>query len=74
MSTYATEVTEKVELLTTIPGVGEITALTWTLEVWEPTRFSNYKKAISYCGLCAGQDQSGEKIKRGPLSKQRNNQ
>jgi transposase len=66
------EITERVELLTTIPGVGEITALTWTLEVWEPTRFSNYKKAISYCGLCAGQDQSGEKTKRGPLSKQRN--
>lgn len=58
--------------MTTIPGVGEITALTWVLEVWDPTRFSNYKKAISYCGLCSGQNQSGDQEKRGPLSKQRN--
>lgn len=66
------EITERVNLLTTIPGVGEITALTWALEVWEPKRFANYKKAISYCGLCSGQNQSGEHDKRGPLSKQRN--
>lgn len=58
--------------MTTIPGVGEITALTWVLEVWDPTRFGNYKKAISYCGLCSGQNQSGDQEKRGPLSKQRN--
>jgi transposase len=63
---------ERVVLLTSIPGVGEITALTWILEVWDPHRFSNYKQAISFCGLCAAQRESGGKEVRGPLSKQRN--
>ena len=63
---------ERVERLMSIPGVGEITALTWALEIDDPHRFSNRKKAISYCGLCSGQDESGGKTRRNPLSKQRN--
>jgi len=62
----------RVELLTSIPGVGEITALTWALEVWDPHRFSNSKKAISFCGLCSAQRESAGHEVRGPLSKQRN--
>jgi transposase len=61
-----------VERLRSIPGVGEITALTWALEIDDPHRFSNRKKAISYCGLCAGEKESAGKSRRGPLSKQRN--
>jgi hypothetical protein len=34
------ELTERVERLMTIPAVGEITALTWALEVGDPERFS----------------------------------
>lgn len=56
----------------TIPGVGEITALTWVLETGEPERFRSIKQAISYCGLCAGQHESAGKEHRGPLSKKRN--
>jgi len=63
---------ERVMRLMTIPGVGEITALTWALEIDNPRRFSNLKKAQSYCGLCSGQNESGGKSRNGPLSKQRN--
>lgn len=66
------ELRERVERLMTIPGVGEITALTWALEVDDPHRFSNCKKAVSYCGLCSGEDESAGKTRRGPISKQRN--
>ncbi len=63
---------ERVELLMTIPGIGEVTALTWVLEMAEIDRFSSIRKAISYCGLCSAQNESGGISKRGPLSKKRN--
>jgi len=63
---------ERVRRLMTIGGVGEITALTWALEIDDPARFSNLKKVQSYCGLCSGRNESAGKNKRAPLSKQRN--
>jgi transposase len=63
---------ERVERLMTIAGIGEVTALTWVLEIADPHRFSSRKKAVSYCGLCSAQNESAGKAKRGPLSKQRN--
>jgi len=63
---------ERVERLMTIPAVGPITALTWTLEVGDVQRFSSIKKAISYCGLCGAEKSSGSTVQRTPLSKQRN--
>jgi transposase len=63
---------ERVERLMTIGGVGEVTALTWALEIDDPARFSNLKKVQSYCGLCSGRNESAGKDKRAPLSKQRN--
>jgi len=63
---------ERVELLTSVPGVGEITALTWALEIWDPHRFSSSEKAKSYCGLTPSQKESAGKEKRMPISKQRN--
>jgi len=62
----------RVGRLMSIPGVGEITALTWALEIDNPHRFANRKKAVSYCGLCSGESESAGKTRRGPLSKQRN--
>jgi len=56
----------------TIPGVGKITALTWTLEMGDPGRFSSIRKAVSYCGLCSAQKESAGKEQRGPISKKRN--
>ena len=63
---------ERVERLRTIGGVGEITALTWALEIDDPQRFGSVRRAISYCGLCSAQNSSAGKEKRGPISKQRN--
>src|ERR1700719_3444432 len=63
---------ERVERLMTIPAVGPITALTWTLEVGDVQRFSSIKKAISYCGLCGAEKSSANITMRTPLSKQRN--
>jgi transposase len=63
---------ERVNRLMTIPAVGEVTALTWAVEIDEPSRFPSIDQAISYCGLCSGQNESAEKSYSGPISKQRN--
>lgn len=66
------ELRERVERLTTIEGIGEITALTWALEIGDPGRFSSCAKAMSYCGLTSALRSSADKQQRGPISKQRN--
>lgn len=63
---------DRVQRLMSIPGVGEITALTWVLEIGELSRFSSSRHVISYCGLCSAQHESAGKEQRGPISKQRN--
>lgn len=63
---------DRVERLMTIRGVGEITALTWVLEIGDPFRFNSIRQAISYCGLCSAQRESAGKEQRGPISKMRN--
>jgi transposase len=63
---------DRVQRLMSIPGVGEITALTWVLEIGELSRFSSSRHAISYCGLCSAQHESAGKEQRVPISKQRN--
>jgi len=63
---------QRVELLMSIAGVGEIMALTWVLEIGDPSRFHSSREAISYCGLCSAQRESAGKEQRGPLSKKRN--
>ena len=66
------ELLSRVELLRSIPGVGQITALTWALEIGDPHRFRSISRAQSYCGLTSGQHASAGKDYRGPISKQRN--
>ncbi len=63
---------DRVQRLMTIPGVGELTALTWVLEIGDPERFTSIRQAISYCGLCSAQRESAGKEQRGPISKKRN--
>jgi transposase len=63
---------QRVEQLRSIPGVGEIVALSWALEVGEPERFPTTAQAVSYCGLTSAQVSSAGKEARGPISKQRN--
>jgi transposase len=62
----------RVQRLMSIPGVGEVTALTWVLEIGELERFSSSRNVISYCGLCSAQHESAGKEQRSPISKQRN--
>jgi transposase len=66
------ELAERVERLTTIPGIGPVTALSWALEIGEVSRFSSLKHAVSYCGLCGAENSSAGVQKRSPISKQRN--
>jgi len=66
------ELTDRLQRLTRIPGVGPITALTWVLEVGPIERLATISKAVSYCGLTSAQRSSAGVDKRGPLSKQRN--
>ncbi len=66
------QISNRVELLMSIAGVGEVTALTWVLEIGEVDRFGRISQAVSYCGLCSAQNQSAGKNYRGPISKQRN--
>lgn len=63
---------KRVALLESIRGVGEVTALTWALEVGDPHRLGSVARAVSYCGLTAALVSSADKQQRGPLSKQRN--
>jgi len=65
-------ISNRVALLMSIKGVGEVTALTWVLEIGEVERFSRISQAISYCGLCSAQKESAGKNYRGPISKKRN--
>ena len=62
----------RVELLMSIQGVGEVTALTWVLEIGDVSRFNRIGQAVSYCGLCSAQKESAGKKYRGPISKKRN--
>ena len=63
---------ERATLLQSIRGVGQVTALSWALEIAEPGRFGAIGRVVSYCGLCSAQRASAGKTQRGPLSKQRN--
>ena len=64
---------QRVERLSSIDGVGAITALSWALKAGDPHRFASIADAVSYCGLTATLLRSSAgKQQRGPLSKQRN--
>lgn len=63
---------ERVKLLKSIRGVGDVTALTWALEIGDPHRMPSIADAVSYCGLTSALVSSADKQQRGPISKQRN--
>jgi len=66
------QLAERVARLKSIRGVGDVTALTWALEIGDPHRFPSIGKAVSYCGLTSALISSADKQQRGPISKQRN--
>jgi hypothetical protein len=63
---------QRLEVLKSIRGVGDVTALSWALEICDPHRFASIANAVSYCGLSSALVSSADKQRRGPISKQRN--
>jgi transposase len=58
-----------IPLLLSAPGIGWVLAFTIAAEIGEIERFPSPEKLTSYTGLCPRVNQSGEKDRRGPLSK-----
>jgi transposase len=56
-------------LLMTAPGIGWVLGHTIGAEIGEIERFASPKKLVGYTGLCPRVYQSGEKDRRGPLTK-----
>jgi transposase len=56
--------------LMTVPGIGSVLAFTIAAEIGEIERFATPTKLTGYTGLCPRVVQSGEKDRRGPLTKQ----
>ena len=59
-----------VPLLLTVPGIGWVLAFTIAAEIGDITRFASAKKLCGYTGLCPRVNQSGDRDRRGPLTKQ----
>ena len=58
-----------IPLLRTVPGIGWVVAFTIAAEIGEIERFASPEKLTGYTGLCPRVVQSGERDRRGPLSK-----
>lgn len=58
-----------VKRLTTIPGVGPITALTYKMEIDDPHRFKKSRSVGAYVGITPTQYSSGETHRQGKISK-----
>ncbi len=63
----AFERSEDAQLLATIPGVGEITALTLVAYLTPIERFENIDQVSAYCGMCPTTHQSGDSSYQGHL-------
>jgi transposase len=68
----ADQVGEEVELLKTIPGVGDVIANELMAEICDITRFSSAENLFSYAGMTSSVHQSGESGWTGPITKQGN--
>ncbi len=58
-----------IPLLLSAPGIGWVLAFTIAAEIGEIERFASPEKLTGYTGLCPRVNQSGDKDRRGPLSK-----
>jgi transposase len=58
-----------IELLTSIPGCGEITAWTIMAFIDDIKRFSDPKKLVAYAGLCPWVQNSNETVHHGKITK-----
>jgi transposase len=60
----------RVKVLTTLPGVGQFTALMMLAEIGDITRFPNARKLASWAGLTPTVRGSDLKVRHGHISKQ----
>ena len=60
----------RVKVLTTLPGVGEFTALVMLAEIGDITRFRSARKLASWAGLTPTVRGSDLKVRHGHISKQ----
>jgi transposase len=58
-----------IPLLMSAPGIGWVLAFTIAAEIGEIERFASPGKLAGYTGLCPRVNQSGDKDRRGPLTK-----
>jgi transposase len=65
---------EDVQLLKTIPGVGAVTALTFKLEIDDPSRFKKSRSVGAYAGMTPKQYSSGQSERQGGISKTGSNE
>jgi len=56
-------------LLLSVPGIGWVLGYTIAAEIGEISRFPSPPKLVSYSGLCPRVYQSGDRDRRGPLTK-----
>ncbi len=59
----------RVELLVTIPGIGDLLGLAIASEIGDVSRFASARKLVGYSGLTPRVYQSGQKSRTGKLSK-----
>jgi transposase len=60
---------QRVALLRTIPGIGDLLGLTIATEIGDVARFATPRKLIGYAGLAPKVTQSGDRSRTGALSK-----
>jgi transposase len=60
---------ERVRLLVTIPGIGDLLGLTIACEIGDISRFASARKLVGYSGLTPRVYQSGQQARTGKLSK-----
>jgi len=60
---------ERVRLLVTIPGIGDLLGLTIASEIGDISRFASARKLVGYSGLTPRVYQSGQKSRTGKLSR-----
>lgn len=63
------DVAAKVVALRTFRGVGVLTAMCVIAEVGDPRRFRCTDQVASYCGLIPSEHSSGERVRRGAITK-----
>jgi transposase len=59
-----------IPLLMSAPGIGWVLAFTIAAEIGQVERVAAPEKLAGYTGLCPRVNQSGDKDRRGPLTKQ----